>query len=189
MMQQARIGARHLVITTALVALSFALCAGLDMLSGIWTPFRHHGPHAVFLPFGMMILLGWIYGWLVVPLTAPVTFAAAYLLRGEIVLEPVVLAVGLARIALIPFSFDLLRRFGLDARGLVGVADWRLLLVAGLVASVIGNLPRVVYGACCGGVDAGAREEVYVALVAGDMAGMLIVMLAAMFAFRLLRHA
>jgi hypothetical protein len=88
----------------------------------------------------------------------------------------------------VPMSFDLFRRAGLDARGEGRAANWRVLMAVGLVAALIGNVPRVMAGPCCTGFSLLDRMAAYVTVTAADIGGLMLVLLGAMGLFRLLRH-
>jgi hypothetical protein len=183
-----RFTALHFFMVSALILLAFALCEGVQTLREVVLPNLSSRVHAVFLPFGAMVLLTWVYGWMAVPLMLPAAVLAVGAIVGLPALSWTLLAVLAAKVAAVPVSFSLFRRAGLDARGEGRAANWRVLVAVGLVAALIGNVPRVMAGPCCGGFSVAERMAAYVTVTAADVAGLMVVLLGAMALFRALRQ-
>ncbi len=183
-----RLTALHFAIVSGLVLITFAFCEGVQGLRHVLLPEMGSRLHAVFLPFGAMVLLTWFYGWMAVPLILPAAVLAVGMIVGADRLDAVMVAVLTAKVVAVPVTFDLFRLAGLDARGEGRAANWRVVVVAGLVAALIGNLPRVIIGPCCTEFSVGDRAMAYVTVTAADMAGVILVLLAAMGMFRALRQ-
>jgi hypothetical protein len=179
----------HFVVASVVLITAFLLCDVLRDLQAILMPDVTTRLHAVFLPFGAMVLLTWIYGWLAVPLMLPSTVVGLMILVGveAVTLDMILLLV--LKVVAVPLGFDLMRRAGMDARGEGSAANWRALVGVGLVAALIGNIPRVLAGPCCTGFSPEARINAFVTVTAADVAGVILVLLAAMALFRVLRQA
>lgn len=188
MREGVRLTALHFMLVSGLILLAFALCEGVQGLREVVLPDLTSRLHAVFLPFGAMVLLTWVYGWMAVPLMLPAATLAVGAIIGLAGLNAVVLGVLTAKVVAVPVGFDLFRRAGLDARGEGRAANWRVLVAVGLVAALIGNVPRVVAGPCCGGFSIEERVMAYVTVTAADMAGLIVVLLGMMGMFRVLRQ-
>jgi hypothetical protein len=183
-----RFTAVHFSLVSVLILLAFALGEGVQSLREVALPQMTSPLHAVFLPFGAMVLLTWVYGWMAVPLMLPGAVLAVGAIVGVSSLSLAVLLVLAAKVVAVPLSFDLFRRAGLDARGEGRAANWRVLMAVGLVAALIGNVPRVMAGPCCTGFSVLDRMAAYVTVTAADIGGLMLVLLGAMGLFRLLRH-
>ena len=179
----------HFVTASAVLIGAFVLCDVMRDLQALLIPDVAMRLHAVFLPFGAMVLLTWIYGWLAVPLMLPSALAGLAILVGVEAITWNLILLFAIKVVAVPLGFDLMRRLGMDARGEGRAANWRVLVGVGLVAALIGNVPRVLAGPCCTGFSAEARIEAFVTVTAADVAGVILMLLAAMALFRALRHA
>ena len=179
---QAMPGMVHFGVISAALLAAVGLCEAINVVA------RIERPHAVFLPHGVVLVIAWMYGWMAVPLLFPAALLSAYLLMGTDILVPATLAVLAVRLVALPLTFDLFRRAGCDARGAGTQANWKMVVAAGLVGSLIGNAPRVVIGPCCGDLEGWDRASAFVDLVAADIAGTVLVLLAVMLFFRALRQ-
>lgn len=188
MLNAMRFTAVHFSVVSGLILLTFALSEGVQSLQAVVMPQVASQLHAVFLPFGAMVLLTWIYGWMAVPLMLPAAVLAVGAIVGVSSLSWTLLLVLAAKVTAVPVSFDLFRRGGLDARGEGRAANWRVLMAVGLVGALIGNVPRVMAGPCCGGFSMSERMAAYVSVTAADIAGLMLVLLGAMALFRALRQ-
>lgn len=177
-------GALHFGITSAAMLVAFAVCDALHDVLHITLP----TPHAVFLPFGVLVICAWMYGWAVLPLLFPAALLSVFLMAGEMALEPSIMAILMAKLVAVPVAFDLLRWAGRDARGVGTATNWKMLVVVGLIGSALGNVPRVAIGPCCEAMDAPQTIVTYANMVASDMAGLIVVLVAVMLFFRALRH-
>jgi len=179
----------HLLLVSGLIALAFVICHGFQQLVPA-VPHEHGRPvvHWVFVPHGMMVLLAWIYGWAMVPLVLPALLVAAAIIVGPEFMSPMVALLATARLVAVMAAFELLRMLGRDARGDPGRAGLVALFAGGTLASAVFNVPRVLYAPCCEAMSAGERAVAYATAVGADLAGLVLVMLGAMFLFRLLRH-
>lgn len=189
MLRDLRQAALHFGIASGLMIVAFLLCQGLHELS------RHiaHGAmqsrmHAVFLPFGVTVLMVWVYGWVAMLLVLPAAILSAGLILGLEGLTGLVLLVLVAKFLAVPVAFALFRVMGMDVRGEGRDADWKGIVLVGLAGALIGNVPRVAIGPCCGEMPMLARVEPFLMATAADMAGLVLVLLAAMTFFRMLRH-
>ena len=179
----------HLLLVSGLIALAFLGCEALNMA----LPFYQDGTgrpmvHVVFLPHGMFVLLAWVYGWAMVPLVLPAVLVAAALIVGPEYMTPVVAALSAARLVVVMAAFELLRVLGRDARGDHGRAGLVALFAGGVLSSAAFNVLRVSYGHCCDAMTSAAKAMAYAKAVGADLAGLVIVMMAAMLLFRALRH-
>lgn len=182
-----RQGLLHFGMASGAMMAAFAVCEGLNhLVSAEHALVRHM--HAVFLPHGVVVLFAWIYGWAAMPLLFPAALLSAYVLAGPVVLGPVILFVLAVKLVAVSLAFDLFRLAGMDARGPGAAANWKMLVAVGLLGSILGNVPRVTVGPCCTQMDLWGRLGTYLDTVAGDMAGLVIVLVALMLFFRVQRH-
>ncbi|NBE07788.1 hypothetical protein [Paragemmobacter ruber] len=189
MTRSLRFAAGHFMAVSVVLIGAFVLCDVMRDLQTLIVPDAATRLHAVFLPFGAMVLLTWIYGWLAVPLMLPSTGVGLMILVGVDSITWNMILVSVLKVVAVPLGFDLMRRLGMDARGEGRAANWRVLVGVGLVAALIGNVPRVLAGPCCTGFSPEARINAFVTVTAADVAGVILVLLAAMALFRVLRHA
>lgn len=180
--------ALHFAVGSALVLASFGLS---DLVKTYLHPqalFAVFGSFTiVYLPHGVAVLLAWFYGWMAVPILLPATLLAVYLLRGAAAFEPMLLSLIVLKAIAAPLVFDLFRLGGIDARSTSQGLNWRVLFLIGLVQSMFSNQARFWLG-CCGDLSANELLLVFAGSVIGDMAGLLVVMMAAMLFFRALRQ-
>lgn len=188
MLDRMRLSAVHFAVASVSVLLAFALCEIVQEARQFVLPHGGGTLHAIFLPFGAMVLLTWVYGWMAVPLMLPAAVLAVGSILGPSALTWSLLAVLVAKVVAVPLSFGLFRGAGLDARGTGSAANWRVVIAVGLVAALIGNVPRVLIGPCCGGFTVQERLSSFVTVTAADIAGLLLVMVSAMVVFRLMRQ-
>lgn len=178
----------HFAIGSALVLASYGLS---DLVRDYLHPqvlFDLFGAFTlIYLPHGVMLLLAWFYGWMAVPIMLPASFVAVLLLRGTAALEPMILTLLVLKVVAAPLAFDLFRLGGIDARGPGQGLNWRVLFLIGLVQSMFSNQARFWLG-CCGDLSANQLLMAFAGSVIGDMAGLLVIMMAAMFFFRALRQ-
>ena len=179
----------HLMMVSALVALAFLACHGLHLLDAD-AGHGHGRPvvHLIFLPQGMFVLLAWIYGWTMVPLVLPALLVSAAFMVGPEHMSSTVALLAVARLVSVMAAFELLRLLGRDARGDHGRAGLVALFAGGMLSSAMFNVPRVLYGPCCEVMTAAEKAATYATAVGADLAGLVLVMLGAMFLFRALRH-
>lgn len=181
------LGAKHFAVASGAILFAFAICEGLHALSHADLHVHPH-PHAVFLPHGVLIVLTWVYGWAAMPMVFPAAILSAWLLAGATVFDPTNLLILSFKLAATGLAFDLFRLAGMDARGVGPAANWKVLVAVGLVGSLLGNVPRAISGPCCVALDGAGRLAAYVDMVAGDIAGLILVLLTVMLVFRALRH-
>ncbi|WGV16118.1 hypothetical protein [Fuscovulum ytuae] len=184
---QAAQGALHFGATSAAMLVAFAVCEGINDVMRVGQTMLP-APHALFLPYGVLVICAWMYGWAALPLLFPAALLSVFLMAGGIAFEPLIMVLLLAKMIAVPVAFDVLRWVGRDARGAGTAANWKMLMVLGLIGSVLGNVPRVAYGPCCGGMDLTGMLQTYANVVASDMAGLLGVLVVVMLFFRVLRH-
>ena len=179
----------HLLVVSALVWLSFLLCEGLHWLDpSHWQPKVRPEVHMIFLPHGMIVLLAWFYGWMVVPLVLPALLVAVAFIAGPDYMTPNVALLTVSRILTVMLAFEVLRHVCCDARQDTGRRGLRALFAAGLVSSLGFNLLRVSYGHCCEVMTLAEKAMAYAVAVGADLVGLVIVMTGAMLLFRALRH-
>jgi hypothetical protein len=179
----------HLLLVSGLIALAFLACEGLHLLDhGATAAGDRPAVHGVFVPHGMFVLLAWVYGWFMVPLVLPALLVSAAFVVGPDYMTPTVALLALARLVSVMAAFELLRVLGRDARGDHGRAGLAALFAGGLLSSLVFNGLRVSYGPCCEVMDGAERMLAYATAVRADLAGLVIVMLSAMFLFRALRR-
>lgn len=180
--------ALHFAIGSALVLASFGLS---DLVKTYLHPqavFDVFGAFTIiYLPHGVAVLLAWFYGWMAVPILLPASLLAVYLLRGAAAFDPMLLMLVLFKAIAAPLVFDLFRLGGIDARSPSQGLNWRVLFLIGLVQSMFSNQARFWMG-CCGELSANELLLAFAGSVIGDMAGLLVVMTAAMLFFRALRQ-
>lgn len=179
----------HLLLVSGLIGLAFLACHGLHLLEmdGVHA---HDRPevHMIFLPHGMYVLLAWVYGWMMVPLVLPALLVSAALMVGPDHMSPIVALLAVVRLVTVMAAFELLRLLGRDARGDHGQAGLVALFAGGLLSSAAFNVPRMFYGPCCEVMTGAERAVAYATAVGADLAGLMLVMVGAMFLFRALRH-
>lgn len=180
-------GAMHFGAASGAMLVAYAICEGLNEVMGAAGPAIPH-PHAIFVPHGVVVVIAWMYGWAAMPLLYPAALISAWLIFGAMVLDPLILALLAAKLAAVPLAFDLFRMAGQDARGMGTAANWKMLVAVGLLGSVLGNVPRVVFGPCCGEMTVMEQVATFGNAVAGDIAGLVFVLLVVMLFFRALRH-
>lgn len=177
----------HFLIGSALIIAAFGLS---DLIRNVIHPqalFDVFGAFTlIYLPHGVMVLLAWFYGWMVVPIVLPASIFSVWMLRGAEALEPSLLLLTLLKVAAAPLAFDLFRFGGIDARSSGQALNWRVLFLIGLVQSVISNQARFFLG-CCGTLSSEQMLLAFSGSMIGDMLGLLVVMMGAMFFFRALR--
>lgn len=189
MLRDLRQMALHFCIASGLMILAFLLCQGLHDLSRIFgNGAMQSRMHAVFLPFGVIVLMVWVYGWVAMLMVLPAAILSTGMIIGLEGMTALVLLVLVAKVLAVPVAFALFRVLGMDARGEGQDANWKAILLVGLAGSLIGNVPRVLIGPCCGEMPMLARAEPFLKATAADMAGLVLVLLAAMTFFRVLRH-
>lgn len=178
----------HLLVASALVIASYGLS---DLLRDVLHPqfmFDVFGTFSIlYLPHGVLVLLAWFYGWLSVPLVLPASILSVMLLRGGLDVAFSTLLLVTLKAVLAPLTFDLFRLAGIDARGPGQALNWKVLFLIGLVQSLFSNQLRFWFG-CCGDLTADQLLRAFAGSVIGDMVGLLVVMLGAMFFFRALRQ-
>lgn len=179
----------HFLLASGLLVLSFAVCEVLHLLDPMHLDV-HGRPevHLVFVPYGMMVLLAWIYGWMVVPLVLPVMLVAAAYLVGPDHMTPTVAALTVARVVFVMLALELVRMVFFDPRQGTGRAALVALFWAGVISAVGFAAVRVAFSPCCDVMSPRERVVAFAASVGADMAGLVIVMAGAMFLFRALRH-
>lgn len=186
-MERLKLPAMHLAIGTGLVLMSYGLSQFLYTLIHPQMLFKIFGSfQLIYLPHGIQILLTWVYGWLAVPLILPGAFLAVWLIIGPDDFTAVTALLVTLKVAAIPFTFELFRFAGIDARGAGMSLNWRVLFLIGLVAAIFNNLLRY-WLACCGPMTADELLLSYTGAVIGDMVGLTVVMFGAMLFFRALR--
>ncbi len=178
----------HFLIGSALVIAAYGLS---DLIRTYLHPralFDVFGAFTlIYLPHGVLVLLAWFYGWLAVPVVLPATLLSVWLLRGPAMFEPALLLLIVIKVVAAPLTFDLFRLGGVDARGAGQALNWRVLFLIGLVQSVFSNQARFWMG-CCGELTADQLLLAFSGSLIGDMVGLLVVMLGAMFFFRAMRR-
>lgn len=181
---------RHLLLVSALVALSFLLCQALHWLDpSHWQAKTRPDVHMVFLPHGMVVLLAWVYGWALVPLVLPSFLVGVAYVVGPDYMTPTSALLTVSRILAVMLAFEVLRHICCDARRDMGRKGLVGLFAVGLVSSLGFNLLRVAYGHCCEVMTTAERAVAYAMAVGADLVGMAVVMVGAMLFFRFLRQA
>lgn len=177
----------HFAIGSALILGAYGLSDLLDrfihpqMLFEIFGSFK-----LVYLPHGVQILMTWVYGWMVVPIILPAALLATFLIVDPENFRPAILLLATLKVIAIPFTFDLFRLAGIDARGQAMALNWKVLFLIGLVASVFNNLLRF-WLACCGELSSSELLLSYTGSIIGDMIGVTVVMVGAVVFFRAIR--
>lgn len=179
----------HFLVGSVLILVAYGLS---DLVKTFLHPqalFEVFGAFTIiYLPHGVLVLLAWFYGWLSVPIVLPATFLATWLLRGEMVFEPALMLLTVLKAAMAPLAFELFRLAGIDARGQGMALNWRVLFLIGLVQSLMSNQARFWLG-CCGDLSSRELLMAFAGSVLGDMTGLLVVMVGAMYFFRAMRQS
>lgn len=177
----------HLAIGTAMMLGAYGLSDLLDRFIHPELIFEIFGSFKlIYLPHGVQILLTWIYGWMVVPVVLPAALLATFLIIGPEAFGPAMVLLATLKVITIPFTFDLFRLAGIDARGQAMALNWKVLFLIGLVASVFNNLLRF-WLACCGELSSSELLLSYTGSIIGDMIGVTVVMVGAVVFFRAIR--
>lgn len=180
---------RHLVVVSLLVIAAFGLCEVLHWLDPTQGPGATRPEvHRLFLPHGVIVLLGWFYGWAMVPLVLPALLVCAAFVVGPEYMTPTVALLAVMRVVTVVLAFDLLRMVCCDARRDVGRRGLKGLFAVGLMASLVFNLLRIRFGPCCEVMTLAERMQAYAVAVGADLLGLLIVMILAMLVFRVARR-
>lgn len=182
-----RLGLQHFLVATAAWVLAFLTCEGLHEISQLWLHQILPRMHSVLLPFGVMVVLGWVYGWISLPLILPAALLSAVWMVGIDGMTGTIVFVTVMKVLSVPVTFALFRWMGMDVRGEGAMANWRGLVMVGLVASVLGNVPRATVGPYGGG-DIATVTEAMLTAMAADMAGLIAVLLLVMLYFRVMRR-
>lgn len=181
------LGLLHFMVASCAMVLAFVTCHGLHEINQIWLQQIAPRMHSVFLPFGVMILLGWVYGWLALPLILPAALLSVFWIVGGEAMTGIIVFITVVKVLSVPVTFALFRWGGMDVRGEGGMANWRGVVMVGLVASVLGNVPRATVGPFGGGSVVEMTAAMLTA-TAADVAGLIAVMLIVMLCFRLARR-
>ncbi|PRY71834.1 MASE1 protein [Marivita geojedonensis] len=177
-----------------IVALAYVLCHGMTDL--LIAPFqRRFLPETtvfaslIYLPHGVRVLATWAFGWKAVPglLAGTVCSISLFSSDHEVaylspqIIEGVVLG---SVSALLAFEFARLSGHNLYA-GQERRLSWQGMIIIGALSSVINAIGQtVIYSGLIGFEDLG---EVLVMYAIGDLAGVVLCMIALMFVFRWLR--
>ena len=188
MLQSLQSGVRHSVLASLAMLIAFLACEGLHEITHLWVDHAEAHMHAVFVPFGVLVLLGWIYGWLSVLLVLPAALLTVYWIVGAPGMTATIVSIAVMKVLSVPLAFSIFAAFGRDVRGDGRAANWRCVVMVGLCASVLGNVPRVVAGPL-GGETATEMARAMLTATAADMAGLILVMMVVMLAFRMARQA
>lgn len=179
----------HFLIASGLLLASFAMCEFFHLFD---PTHRHPHPrpevHLLFVPHGMIVLLAWIYGWIMVPLLLPAMLLSSAYIVGPEHMTPTVALLTLSRLVLVMIAMEAMKLVCCDARRDGGRAGVMALFAAGTLATLTFNVLRMAYSPCCEAMTLAERVMTYAMAVAADLAGLLVVMLGAMFLFRALRH-
>lgn len=179
----------HLAIVSLLVGLSFVLCEVVHVVTGedLREAVRPE-VHMIFMPHGMLVLLAWVYGWMMVPLVLPSFLIAVAFIVGPDFMTPTAATLTVARIVIVMLAFEVLRHVCCDVRQDQGRKVLMGLFAAGLGSSLVFNVLRVSFGHCCEVMTVADRFIAYAVAVGADLLGLVIVMVVAMLFFRFLRH-
>lgn len=178
----------HFAVGSALVVGSYGLKDVIDRVIHPQVLVEYFGSISfVYLPHGVLVLLAWVYGWLSLPIVLPATLLSVWLLRGPDAFGAMMLLLVTFKTVAAPLTFELFRLGGIDARGPGLALNWKVLFLIGLVQSLFSNQARFWLG-CCGELTADQLMTAFTGSVLGDMVGLLVVMLGAMFFFRALRQ-
>lgn len=188
MLQGLRFGAVHSIVASLAMLIAFLACEALHEVTHLWLDDHAPHMHAVFVPFGVLVVLVWMYGWLSVLLVLPAALLSVYLMVGGAGMTVTIISIAVLKVLSVPLAFSLFAALGRDVRGDGRAANWRCVVMVGLCASVLGNVPRVVAGPM-GGDSLAEMAQAMLTATAADIAGLIMVMMVVMLAFRLARHA
>jgi|GEM_PF-5814393 len=187
MLQGLRLSLMHGMAASAAILLAYLACEGMHEITHLWLSHVLPHMHAVFLPFGVLVLLGWVYGWLAVPLAVPAALLSLQAIVGVGGMTADLVGATVVKVVSVPLAFTLFRLSGVHVRGEGRVANWRCVVKVGLLASILGNGTLALFRLWGGDGLAGTAEVMLMALAA-DVSGMIAVLLVAMLGFRLLRQ-
>ncbi|MES2843527.1 MAG: hypothetical protein V4804_08135 [Pseudomonadota bacterium] len=179
---------QHISVGSGLVLMAYGLSEAIHPYIHPQALYQVFGTFKlVYLPLGVLVLLGWVYGWFAVPVALPASLLSARLILGADGFTLTTALLITLKVCAVPLTFDIFRLCGIDSRGVGQGLNWRVLFLIGLVASVFSNLLRFWLG-CCGTLTADQLLLSYTGAVIGDMVGLVVVMVGAMLFFRALRH-
>lgn len=176
---------KQIVIASSLYLLAYWLsrnvlyAAQLAVLDPIDLP-----ASIISLTHGIKILCAWIYGWKAVLLLAPAVLIHAFMGAGIEGAPQPLYALGVFLILVTaPLAFTVMRLFGIDVIDNATLAtNWRVLLFVGLVSAVMNAFVIHILGYSI--LPSQQHLGGMLRVVAGNMLGLLAVMLIAMLALR-----
>jgi hypothetical protein len=139
----------------------------------------------IFLPHGVKVMAGWLLGWRSVPMLAPGFVLGHFVLfpGAPFVAGPVIAALYLANAMI---AFELFARSGFDLMGHGRMRlNWRGIVLVGAIASALSTLTAQVLLEVEVPIDRQLR--LVLQIVAGDVAGLVVLMLGMLAVFRRMR--
>ncbi len=186
---------KSFVLIQIAIAVAFAVCFAVTTyivapLQGLLFPDITVFASLMFLPHGVRVLATWAYGWRAIPglligsviagwmIIAPSNFA---------ILEPQLVYGALIGAMSAYVSFELARLVGVNCYLNGGQRlNWRGLLAIGALSSLINSVGHTVNYS--GVADLSSNFGLWATFKVGDMMGLIVCMLALMFAFRWARR-
>ena len=135
----------------------------------------------LFLPHGVRVLSAWLLGWKAIPLILPAAFFAHWLNFGMDGFTVVGMIGMLSGVVCAVATFWILARFGMDFRLTASRrANWRDIMIAGCIASIINTVGM--------GLAFDHDPATSAGYFIGDVSGMLASILILMLIFKVLRN-
>jgi uncharacterized membrane protein YwzB len=175
-----------LLIAFALISIAYlaAFSLSMDVLlpwQQQYTPEMAAYASLLFLPHGVRVLSAWLMGWKAIPLLLPAAAFTHWLNFGLSGFTPLQIIGLMSGVVCAVVTFWALARAGMDFRITSGTrANWRDILIAGCIASVINTGGMLLAFQQAASTSAG--------YLVGDVSGMFACMLILMLAFKVLRR-
>ena len=171
-----------LLVVSASYMLAFALTDLIvTPVQGYFLPEVTKFASLVFLPHGVRVLTGWLYGWKSLPLLAPASYACGLYYYGYENFTLALALAGIAGVVAAAVAFDVFARLGHDFRYVATQnTQWRDVLLVGAGASVVNSF----------GIEAlsGSDFGTTIVRLLGDFVGLSVCLFILMHAFRLSRR-
>jgi hypothetical protein len=184
-----RASVAHFAGASAFFLVINAIAAALYSAFYLFLQDAPRGMDMVVLPFGALMLLTWVYGWIVVPLILPAALLSQVVVYGAGAFDAGMIEALLLNLICFPLAFAAFRLGGIDARMGRMALNWRVFVLVGLVASI--TMATVQYSQLewsLGSAGHGLWRGMLAAVIK-DMIGLLLVMYGLMMVFRLQRHS
>jgi uncharacterized membrane-anchored protein YitT (DUF2179 family) len=170
-----------LIISAAFLGAFFVTMYWLLPLQANYTPELAQYASLLFLPHGVRVLAGWLFGWRSIVLIAPASLYAHWLNLGAGGFSVIGIAGAMSGVVCAALSFWALAKLGMDFRTSSKQAvNWRNVMLAGSFASFVNTVGM--------GLVYRNDPSVMAGYLVGDISGMFACLLMLMLVFKLLRH-